>query len=432
MESPILSIPVEILTRIFETCDDFPQVVALASACKYTQTAWVTNSPTIIWSVGKSQIRSFGDALIAVRATAIVLKAYQAGILPPVVVAINSLSGNSRLPDLAELKEVLNMQHLVRCIEYIYFNSRYYRHWKNNLMYNMEHDKYPAARGRFPDCLKENILGAENAIIDSFRDGFFKAMYRLLLASVVLARAYMAPVFQAREKRNFKFFQWRNREYETCFGPFASWIIEDGRIREQNELQDLNNTKLDWAENRVDIGAVKELMLLMVAYDYFNDSFENYYGYSSPYLQKQGNKTVFIVRFGIFKVEEITMPAAVEDLTDIPLFAQYHPALEGTAGEDLKYEINIPDVMWSLTQNMRTVIPDHREHLGPPATLELWCFALRHYLNLTFKLWTFWMPDDCNCIWWWEVGRGEVFMSPNWNVVQKYNPGVITWDYRNN
>ena len=66
MESPILSIPVEILTRIFETCDDFPQVVALASAYKYTQTAWVTNSPTIIWNVGKSQIRSFGDALMTV------------------------------------------------------------------------------------------------------------------------------------------------------------------------------------------------------------------------------------------------------------------------------------------------------------------------------------------------------------------------------
>ena len=66
MKSPILSIPVEMLTRIFETCDDFPHVLALASACKHTQTAWVTNSPTIIWNVGKSQICSFGDALMAV------------------------------------------------------------------------------------------------------------------------------------------------------------------------------------------------------------------------------------------------------------------------------------------------------------------------------------------------------------------------------
>jgi hypothetical protein len=397
---------------------------------------------------------------------------------------MNSLSGNSKLPDLAELKEVLNMQHLVRCIEYSYFNSQYpTNHYENNLLYTMEGVKYPAARRRFPDCLKENIPGAENATIDSFRDGFFRAMYRLLLAGAVLARVYMAPVFQAREQRNARFFQvfgdkyrywsedmehledpdstpkeadlayirqypvynfdvpdwskigqWRNREYETCFGPFASWIVEDGRMREQNEPQDPNDTEPDWAENRADIGAVRELMLLLVAYDHFDDCFQNYYGASasSPYLQKQGNRTVSIVRFGIFKVEEITMPAAPRDLTDTRLFAQYHPALEGTAGKDIKYQIDNFGVMWELGQVMRTPIPYHREHPGPSATLELWHFALRHYLNLTFKPGTFWMPKDCDCIWWREVGRGEIFMNPNWNIVQKYNPRVISWDYRNN
>ena len=49
---------------------------------------------------------------IKVRATAIVLKAYQAGTLPPLV-TMNSLMGKSKLPDLAELKEVFNMQYLV-------------------------------------------------------------------------------------------------------------------------------------------------------------------------------------------------------------------------------------------------------------------------------------------------------------------------------
>jgi hypothetical protein len=368
---------------------------------------------------------------------------------------MNSLSGKSKLPDLAELKEVLNMQHLVRCIEYIYFNAQYYKDYETNLFPHMKHAKYPAARRRFPDCLKENIPGAENATIDSFRDGFFRAMYRLLLAGAVLARAYMAPVFQAREERNARFFrvwgddhywsedmdqlddsdpnpkeadyayirqypvynfdvpdwskigQWRNREYETCFGPFASWIIEDGRMREQNKPQDPNDTEPDWAENRVDIGAVRELMLLLVAYDHFNDCFQHYYGISPPYLQKQGNRTVSIVRFGFFKVEEITMPAAAEDLTDTTLFAQYHPALEGTAGKDIKDQIDNFGVMWELQRRMRNNIPWHEEHQGPPATLGLWQFALRHYLNLTFKPGTFWMPRDCDCVWWREVGRGK-------------------------
>jgi hypothetical protein len=66
MEISMLSIPVELLIRSFESCDDFPQVVAFALVCKDTHAAWVTNSETIIWSVEKSQIRSFDDALMAV------------------------------------------------------------------------------------------------------------------------------------------------------------------------------------------------------------------------------------------------------------------------------------------------------------------------------------------------------------------------------
>jgi hypothetical protein len=75
MDSPILTVPVEILLHIFEACDDFPQVIAFASACKHTLTAWVKNSPTIIWSVGRSHIRSFDDALMAVDITSLITDA---------------------------------------------------------------------------------------------------------------------------------------------------------------------------------------------------------------------------------------------------------------------------------------------------------------------------------------------------------------------
>ena len=66
MKTTMITIPVELLARIFEACDDFPQVVALASVCKHTHASWVTNPGTIIWSVAKSQIRSFEDDLMAV------------------------------------------------------------------------------------------------------------------------------------------------------------------------------------------------------------------------------------------------------------------------------------------------------------------------------------------------------------------------------
>ncbi|KAN0102797.1 hypothetical protein V8E51_011110 [Hyaloscypha variabilis] len=423
------TLPVESIIRIFENCDGFPQVVALASVCKQTHAAWVTNPGRIIWSVATSQIPSFDDALMAVRATAIVLKAYQAGTLPPAVVAVNSLSGNSKLPDLAELKEVLNVQYLVRCIEYMYFYSRelHLGECSDNLFQNMKYGHYPPEQRRFPQCLNEDIPGTKNATIDSFRDGFYRAMYRLLLAGAVLARAYMAPLFRAKEEggkdgffarvgledyahkywdkidpsedgppreedvayiRQFPVYNydvidwseiglWRNREYETCFGPFASWIVEDGRK-----------------------SAVRELILLLVVYDHFN------------------YKTVSIMRFGVFQIEQVTMPAVVKDLINEYLFIAYHLALEATMG--------------LLNHRMRNRYLNNRENPGPPAMLELWHFALRRYLNLGFRSGTFWMPRRplyTQSTWWKEVGRGEIFINPNWAVVQKYKSGVISWDH---
>jgi hypothetical protein len=70
-----------------------------------------------------------------------------------------------------------------------------------------------------------------------------------------------------------------------------------------------------------------------------------------------------------------------------------------------------------------------RENPGPPAMLELWHFALRHYLHLGFRSKTFWMPRRpmyTQSLWWKEVGRGEIFISPNWAPVQKYKSPCST------
>jgi hypothetical protein len=379
------------------------------------------------------------------------------------------------------------MQHLVRCLEYMYFySSRLQQFVQYNQEYNDEawYFNYPAARRRFPDCLEENIPGAENATIDSFRDGFYRAMYRLLLAGAVLARVYMDPVFRAKEDASAlaraRFFQrwgsdrywsdeltelhaqldpniiddadfayirqspvynfdvpdwseigqWRDREYDACFGPFASWIVEDGRKREQNEPYDGNEIKPSWARNKADVGAVRELMLLLVAYDHLSHYFEGP-PIRQPYMQKQGNRTATIVRFGEFLAKEITLPAAVEDLADTYIYSEDHPALAGTAGKDMSLELDLCSVKYFLESQSRTPIPEHKDHPGPPIELEFWNFALRRYLDLTFKSGTFWYPQ-LDCTWWREVGRGEVFLNPNWAVVQKYQPGVISWDHRNN
>lgn len=78
------------------------------------------------------------------------------------------------------------------------------------------------------------------------------------------------------------------------------------------------------------------------------------------------------MRFGVFQVEEITMPAAIEDLTSVYLFEKYLPALESSEGEDIPYQFDV----WSATvglldHRMRNLHVNNRENPGPPAMLEL-------------------------------------------------------------
>ena len=101
-------------------------------------------------------------------------------------------------------------------------------------------------------------------------------------------------------------------------------------------------------ENPADIGVVRELMLLMVAYDHFNSKFENYTWTTRPgvvWSQKTenllGNRTVSIVRLGIFQIEEVTMPTLFEDLRKGHLFTDFHLVLKGSLGEDIPWQFDI-------------------------------------------------------------------------------------------
>lgn len=378
----------------------------------------------------------------------------------------------------------------MRCIEWMYFNSTEHHfvdpNTDNMFKYEyLEWGRYPAARRRFPECLnEENIPGAKNATVNSFQEGFYRAMYRLLLAGAVLARVYMEPMFQSRDAgekdaffgrmgdpgcvymsnhceeidasengparpqdlvllRKFPVYNyditdwsevgvWRNQEYDKCFGPLASWIVQSGRKRQQTAPQDSDKEQPDWAENAADIGAVRELMLLLVAYEHFSLKFENYtwahHDYPA-YLTKPGNKKVTIVRLGVFQLEEVTMPAAFEDLATGYLYIDSHSDLKGSQGEEIPIQFNVTMATMFLDRKRR--YKGTREYPGSPLMLEFWHFALRRYLNLGFKPGMFWMPGESlykESTWWKEVGRGEIFISPNWAPVQKYKPGIISWE----
>ena len=66
MSRSFFLVPPEVVSRIFQNCDDFADVLALAATCKRLQSIWDAETGIIIWEVGKANLLSFDDALIAV------------------------------------------------------------------------------------------------------------------------------------------------------------------------------------------------------------------------------------------------------------------------------------------------------------------------------------------------------------------------------
>jgi len=56
----------EIIVLIFQDCDSFRDVFALAAACQYLHSVWCTNSTSIIWPLARTEILGFDQALVAV------------------------------------------------------------------------------------------------------------------------------------------------------------------------------------------------------------------------------------------------------------------------------------------------------------------------------------------------------------------------------
>ncbi|PVH71568.1 hypothetical protein DL98DRAFT_520986 [Cadophora sp. DSE1049] len=413
---------------------------------------------------------------MAVRATAIVLQASQANSPPPAFPSVYALSGKAQKPTVAELKEVLNMQHLVRCVEYMYFNS------------TRDNDTL------FGGCMLPSEFRRETHYDDdeeAWKDRFYRAMYQLLLAGPVLARAYNAPFWGAKKAGNERFLEhctrdmpggngmldemttggrfnqedgeyarrfpvynydvtdysmvgkWREGEYESLFGPFAKWLVDEGNARERRnpepESGDREDESSQYSEVTNNRGAVQDLMCLLVGYEHLlckftnvdvNGNGNNGYGFGrftdpSSILPSQWKKReVTIVLFGVFRVEEVTMPSEIENTVDMLLPTTIHPSLR----ESDQAAFDMSCIIHFLDQHSRGP-GDGNEHPNPPAMFQLWFFALRRYLNLGFSKRAFWQWREC--MWWEQVGSGVVFHEPRWAIVQPYVKGKVSWYYDN-
>ncbi|KAH8593555.1 hypothetical protein B0O99DRAFT_626577 [Bisporella sp. PMI_857] len=455
----LFSISPEIFTLIFQNCDSIVDLLAFAATCKHIQSVWLENSSTIVWEVSINSIRCFDDALMVVRATAIALEAYKAGRQPPIT-PMHELSGRFSKPSWDELKEVLNVQHLIRCIEYMYWNSTI------------------DGENLFGGCVLPSELREqpEENKQEAWKNRFYRAMYRLLLAGAVLARAYTEPFYQAQndgltdflkhfERKdlgdadnedggfkgeyadylrkfpvyNFDIFdnsnvgKWKYREYDNLLGPFSSWLVEDANLRAPPPEK---NPTLSDSHNFGPHGKklLEDLMCLLVAYEHLACKFTNNTDESSmgrypnkriPSPSKRNARKVTIILFGVFQVEQITMPADITETKNFLLTAESHPDLHTKDGA-LFGVFDIPAVINGLeSEGRRRDLTGSEEHRSPPATFELWHFTLRKYLNLGFSERAFWIWRECT--WVEDVGCGTVFVRPSWNIVERYRPDRSTW-----
>ncbi|KAH3270084.1 hypothetical protein KXV64_002598 [Aspergillus fumigatus] len=166
----------EIIIQILNHFETVEEVVVCASACRRFHGVWLCHAPQVIWTIAQRQILAFNDALMAVRATKIVLESFEKEELPPDPFPLSTLSGPVRKPSISEFQQVRDLEHLAKCAEQIFVEE---------------------GRGLKDEIRNDQPDGATLWV--RWRERFHSSIYRVLLAGAILSRAYQEPMYFAAE-----------------------------------------------------------------------------------------------------------------------------------------------------------------------------------------------------------------------------------------
>ncbi|KAH6692717.1 hypothetical protein F5X68DRAFT_60511 [Plectosphaerella plurivora] len=401
----ILSCPPEILLHFFSQFDSFADVTALAATCKRLNYLWQTAAPTIIWAIAPKCIPVFDEALMAVRATNIVKPAFESGHIPPDVGPLENLSGASTRPSLSELVQVTDLQHLVRCLQYMYFHSS--ESDNGNSPWTGLATIYPGDTHRVGFWFQGDTKKRDLAV-EKWGENYSRATYRLFLAAAVLARAYHERFFLKSDHRTSHtsaVYEYRvdAKNDAATFGPLCTWILKTSRaeavrrkfvpLRRQRKARwagthpgpakededdtsdsdeyDAYNEDEDSDDETTpneDIYAMRELVAMMVAYELTSIRFlelhrweSKYLQYPTPLAEETTGKTrkVSVVMFGSFRLEEVTMPADIQDTknTLLPsrrIIPTERPVQDNDPTSDMPSSSRYP-YSWSIPWRLREV-----------------------------------------------------------------------------
>ncbi|KAK3900405.1 hypothetical protein C8A05DRAFT_45742 [Staphylotrichum tortipilum] len=395
----------ELLILVFQSFDRVDDALSLASTCQFLASIWRTHTSAILCPLIETKTPGFNQALIAVRITDLVFTAFETNHLPPLPPPPHTLSVHARKPNIAELKHLLDLRHLARCVEHMY------------------------RRGTHADQMHESeeptwLPTAERAHMSA---RFQCAVYRVLVAGAVLTREYLEPLFMAREGHGPEGLLRRLQEvgvrwegviggdceflerfavydleggrerWEGAFGELAGWLVEDMEgtfIQVEPPYRGLDAEQL---------GRLQEVTFFLAAYEHVKDKL--FYKYAPqaegdedeeiplPPPLLGGVRKAQVAMFGIFCPEVVWMPERVEDVTSCYLVNK-RLAVDGErmspGGQALDcqgpspWEVDVPCVLEIL--HTRSGRLNHRDgHPSPPPALRFVEYVLGEFFKVRFK-----------------------------------------------
>lgn len=241
---------------------------------------------------------------------------------------------------------------------------------------------------------------------DEWRERFYRAIYRLLIAGPALCRAYNEPFSSSTDNLHLlcpspmdKPNADNDNSWESVFDPLARWLVGVARSGALEDCFISNSGQLEWLDrdrehgstqprlDDPDIFALWEVMCMILAYEHMHVKITNAdmepgaLGRSCPPMRLAGpTKTARVVLFGIFQPEEIIMPSRVEDTKDVFLIARHNQARRNMDGIS-PYSWDVPKI---LLRNYDAIVNDDDERAVPPP-LQFFIYTLRKYFGLRFE-----------------------------------------------
>ncbi|KAF3914336.1 hypothetical protein AA313_de0205614 [Arthrobotrys entomopaga] len=238
--SPFLLLPTEIHLAILGHCDAFTQALALATTCKQLWSTWNNHQKALLYPIGRNSVVAFDDALVAIRATDIAERQYQALALrasgielceegqPPDTINPRKLEPQFSHPSVEEIVRVFDLKHMIDYMLYVGHESK-------NLhlccLQSTSSLKLPRACSESPPCgsyLGESFETGETtpSILD-FK--VYSSVYRFLMVSAVLSKIYWEPLFSDDPRAE------RLRKALACPLPFG--MVEDNPLYRYSSYQ---------------------------------------------------------------------------------------------------------------------------------------------------------------------------------------------------